>query len=335
MKTQEFVRIIEASLDELVSLKLERPDSGLTDGIYLDVILHYQRAERSELAKLVQLIPETDGVWTASRLRLMILERKIDPELLARAERQVAAVSSWEGELSILIGMTYTILERHAIARGWFHRAIGALERIGARRKAVKAFLNVVVADTHVYPERNPIAAYHDVYRRAMRPHCRELSVASTALLNISREYQEMGASLAALKFCNQAVKLIARDFGSLTYFLALAHRCNLLLELERLAEARVDYELAKASGFAEVQAALEVLSVAFSPEELSKSCPEALPAGWRRRREAWLQNGGIQAKVRLSALEEKLVRLLGKGPRSGSFSWKSFMGNGWATKPA
>jgi tetratricopeptide (TPR) repeat protein len=172
--------------------------------------------------------------------------------------------------------------------------------------------MNVLVCESHVHPERNLFARYHDLYRRAQRRGVRELIVATTCLLNISREYQRAGAYMVALKYCNRALQFFELQMGELNYFLTLAHRAHLLCELGRRAEARLDYEAAKLGNFKEVEAALEMIEPLLNGETPKPSENSALLPTWRER-SLELRS---EARPKLSALEEKLIGFLSSGPQ-------------------
>lgn len=320
-----FEWVIEAGLDKLAEAcerldlrDLSRP--GSFELFYGQVIVHFLRGEEDELANHLQSLEkfsghdEFDFLRTACSMRVQIRSREFESALLQHAIDLASRSERWEGELCILAATAQTVLDDYAAAHVLFARATQAFERRGCSRKSLRSRLNVLVCESHVHPNRNLFARYHDLYRRALRSNQRDLIVATTSLLNISREYQRAGAFLVALKYCNRALSLFELQMGEMNYFLTLAHRAHLLCELGRRAEARIDYEAASVGRFKEVEAALRVIEPMLDGARLpdASMSPDLLPT-WRERA---LSANTSDSTPKLSTLEEKLIRFLANGPR-------------------
>jgi tetratricopeptide (TPR) repeat protein len=142
-----------------------------------------------------------------------------------------------------------------------------------------------------------------------------ENSVASTCLLNISREYQILGAMKASLKYCDEALRLAEHNFGSLHFYLVLAQRAQILLELGRLAEAQTDYECAIAAPFPEVKAALALLGPRLSQK--GAHTPMRLEADEESLLPTWAERSEVEAEpVHFSVLENRLIQFLAESPK-------------------
>lgn len=326
-----FEEIIQASVDELVeACELSLSDGGAGSDhseyavTYGSAILHFLRGEQEQLSELIENLeqlnahPEHEFLLTACQLRQQIRLRSFEPVLLSRADRLMNQDSRWQGELAMLLATAYTITDEYEKAMALFSRAVVAFEKQGVMRKALRARLNVLVCESNLHLTRNLFARYHDLYRRSIRKGNRDLIVATTCLLNISREYQRSGAFLVALKYCNRALSLFELQIGELNYFLTLAHRAHLLCDLGRRAEARIDFEAAKLGHFKEVEAALKVIEpllegvvgqIELKPSERADLLPD-----WRERVDE--TSRPKEAHIRLSALEEKLIRYLAIMPR-------------------
>src|SRR5690606_27034813 len=124
-----------------------------------------------------------------------------------------------------------------------FQKSSIKLSMISAHKKSLKAKLNELAAESKIYPEKKLITDYFLLAKRSLA--LRESNVAATAFLNISREYQKLGCYLAALRYANRSIRLLGRDFGTLTYYSALVHRAHLFYQLNRPKDAALDYQAA------------------------------------------------------------------------------------------
>lgn len=324
--------LIDAPRDEL--LELERRIACSRMALYCESLQAYlagdiARLERSHERWVSLLLgeahPEVLVAEKIVRLRLQIRRRSIDADLVRAFELQIDSMpAEWKGEAAFVCAMAHETLDRPDLSGPLYKRAALLLEELGARRKAVKADLNAIVALSRAEPARKLLAEYDHVYRKAKK--IRHRGVAGVALLNVSREYQCIGAHKAALRLCNQALALLRQDVGTLPYFLAIVHRCHLLIELGREPEAEVDLESARLSGHPEVQEAIHVVT-ALLARKRGSAVPsvhkENLTPTWRSR----LENGATSPD-RLGELEEKLVSLLASGPKDKFDLIESIYGN-------
>ena len=62
------------------------------------------------------------------------------------------------------------------------------------------------------------------------------------------------------------------KDFGSLHYYLALAHRAHLLIDLNQVREAQLLVQQLRVSNFPEVKAAVEVIESIISEAQKGRS---------------------------------------------------------------
>ncbi len=319
-------QILEASLEELLAILADARGTHSLEYSYAQIVAYFLRGEVEALRESIQsansqftIHEEHLPFYAASQLRLRIRERSPDPSLLEQAIACVASESRWQGELSLLIATFHTVHGNFALGKDWFERARDALARQKCLRKSLRAQLNVIACESHLYPDKNLLANCHDLYRASLRRKQRDLTVATTCLLNISREYQKAGALLAALKYCSRGLTLADFQFGSLTQHLLLAHRAHLYCELGRVVEAQLDFEMAQISNFPEVQAALKVVEPLLrraSEDSSRPNCPANLIPTWKERL-LEIEKNGRGARFVLSPLEQRLVEFLAKGPRN------------------
>lgn len=313
--------IIEAGLNELLAWDVGAAPPRTVEERYALVVLRFLRAETEDLARLAATslaeaaTEDTEFLATATDLRLAFRRRAFDTELLQRASLLAARPSRWQGELCMLIASFLSVNDDYAAARTWYDRAASSLERQGCVKKALRAKMNRLVCDSHIDPDRNLVAAYHDLYRASLRHDRRDLTVTTTCLLNMSREFQRSGALLAALKYCEKGLEVAEFQFGSLTHHLLLAQRAHLLCGLGRTQEAKIDADVLRISAFVEVQGALAVIDALLAGRP-APTVPNAaeLPT-WRERRDE-ISRGETGTRHAFSLLESRLIEFLGKGPR-------------------
>jgi tetratricopeptide (TPR) repeat protein len=312
-----FHEIIELGLESLAAY-LEGKPSDSTEVFYGHFILAYQRGDIPLLTKMeseAQKFSNAEDfaqLQSAIQIRLGIRSRKIEPRLLDSVIAAHAASGRWQGELAILLGNAFAVTGDHPTSKAWFIKSVIELASGGSHRKAHKARLNVFVAESHIHPRANLIPDYFNLYRKSSKPPHEELSVASTCLLNISREYQIMGSHHAALKYCTQALHMAEANFGSLHYYLILAHRAHLLCELERFSEALIDFECAIAAPFGEVKSALTVVRELLNGK-VEVPIIEAHPANLLP---TWKERTKPTDGIKFSELENRLLAFLGEKPR-------------------
>src|SRR5690606_19354756 len=143
----------------------------------------------------------------------------------------------WRAEAIFVLAMYHEVNGDDEAARRRYLEAQRAFHRLGGRRKAAKAYHNAIAAESRIRPERRLIYEYGEACRLARAAG--DFGTAGTALLNLSREYELMGALRTALKTVNRAVALLGEhQFGSYQYYLAIGHRCQLHVALDRQGQA-------------------------------------------------------------------------------------------------
>jgi hypothetical protein len=298
-------------------LHLEGPLS--LENSYAHVLLAFLRADIPALSSLAEQKEQFmehaqySPYESACCLRLAIRKRAFDSALSQKTEAEFEhgewSSSEWRGEIALLLATHFTIQPDFQKAKEWFRRAYKVLLNAGCPKKALRARLNELVAESHLDPVKNQISDYHDLYRWSTRQSQREDAVAITCLVNISREYQRAGAYLAGLQWCEKGLRFGELQFGSVAHHLLLAQKADLLVNLNRRAEAAMICDELKLSPFPEVKAALEVLLPVLGDKKPTLPSPGVLPT-WRERLE------GNDSASPLSKLEDQLVEYLSSGPR-------------------
>jgi hypothetical protein len=316
-------KIIQARIEELLEYRYLPIESEFA-AMYLDVLLPYLKGDVDELRSRVKALRQMDQdeLLPVAELRLQIREGRLDPHFadsVARAASAEGTSPLWRGECAFVAAMAYEQMGDHQKCKDLYLRASQLLEQGGASRKSVRALQNHVAEESRLFPQKRLIPDYNYVYRKAKK--VRDYGVAGMALMNISREYQLLKAHSAALKFANRALAYAERERGSRCFYLILAHRCHVLMEMGRREEAKLDFDELKAAPFPEVKAVMEVLTKLFFDPSISLTDGSILPANWSERlkeTEAPDQAGSLHKieSIRPAELETTLIQLLDERPR-------------------
>jgi tetratricopeptide (TPR) repeat protein len=307
--------LIEKNLQELIGLQSQQRLPA-HEGAYLDVLVNYLQGDLAGLASAVSRVEHVHGpsslLAQISKLRLGIRERKVGAQEIRALQTKAPADPELEGEALFVCGLAWEILEKHEEGMDAFESAGLALERIGALHKALKARFNSVANDSRIHPhEKRLIPEFKSVAAQAR--HLGERGLEGNCALNISREYQKLGARQTALRYAQSAVECLEAEAGSVNHYQALAQRCDLNYELGRNAEAELDWEACTICNFPEILSALEVIRTRHRLPGTPRLEEERLTAAWRER----LQEAREQAAspTELGEVESQLIDFLCGAP--------------------
>ena len=320
--------VVQADLEELYWIQPTRPEAWV-ESLYRDVIFAFQT---SDLRALEALISELDTppaehhalaqfLKKLTNVRLAIRKRAISSELLQELEQTKATSDIWEGERVFVLAMAHENRSELPQARDRYLRASELLTEARVHRKALKALMNHVAIESWIDPDdKRLIADFSKVLGRALR--LRDRAIAGIAVLNISWEWERMGALEVALRYARHAVRFLERDFGSLNFHHGLVHRAHLYYRMGRIPEMEADLMLTESSKSAEIQSASRFLRALATGkpsrlllEEFQKD-PQLTPA-WQERLSWQLHPEKISSDRLLSSLESKLISLVSLKPRS------------------
>jgi len=329
MKNYAFSEIIGWSLAELIENQDQIEELWIR--LYAKTLCAYLK---SDLKSLKENIEEMKSYKTdffsdldlISELRLEIRNRKVNENTLQRVLLISNKNKLLTGEIFFILGLAYEILNNEEKCKSAYLQAAEHLEKIGSNRKAVKALFNALAAETRMHKDNKKyLPDYSQFIRRAKA--LKNYSVVGIAYLNISREYQKIGALTAALKYATLAIGYLNKyDYGSLDYYSALTHRAHVWIDLGRHTDAKMDMELAQIADFVEIKSALLVLdSILNGQKNILQISMNLLFPGWRERLlecKTYINKNFLQPmRPSLSgALEGKLLSLLHSGPRDKFF---------------
>lgn len=337
-KRIDFKQILEASLSELIGLQWTFNEFPETERLYAEALLSYLKGDLERLKNLAREmagLPRTsdlDVCLRLVRLRLQIRQSTVETGLLDEL-RSAPCDPFWRGEVAFVLALGFGSRRDFAQESLAYKQAYAAFTAQGCARKALKSLQNHLAAESSLRPNVRFLAELLYLFKQARR--LREFGMAGLALVDLSREYQKIGALRTALKFANRAVTYLERDVGTIHYYFALAHRCHVLFQLERSVEAMNDYELIRSAPFSEIRETAVTL-VRMFPETLRASTPPeeeltfavcAASPSWQERR-AKLENERLRISQCFGELTEKLIFFIGEQPRTRDEIISNLYGN-------
>ncbi len=268
----------------------------------------------SEFSRYSDLSEEWQMIMTCFQIRLWIREG-----LLGKAE--LAPVESfsksrhiyWVGELNILMGHVYSVLQEHTKSLRHFLLAKKSFFECKDMKRFHFAEFNALATQSIVEPERNRIPLYHSLARRALLAESKDLCVAGLCYLNMSREMQLLGSYFAALTFANRSIKHLESEFGSRNHMYALAQRADVWFSLNRQMEANIDLEICAKSNFQDVQNIAILLARKLKKESISEKRHEG------GTNPAWEGRESEFSRKAFTRQEEALVKYLASGLKTRS----------------
>lgn len=313
-------QIIEMSPADLLAERV-RNENGLAH-VYAGVLFDYLESNIDDLKQGIRQLEQISlgnsqagFLGLLSELRLAIRMRQVMLPLVQKVEGLGVSDTVLVGEKHFVLALAYDRLLDHLSSKKHWQISFQAFDGAGLKKKAAKALFNFVAEESRIYPEKRLISEYHLVVEHARRAE--EPTIEAIALLNVSREYQKLGAYLVALKHCDEALKLLRSDIGTLHHDLAVVHRAHLLVDLLRVPEARLEHQRAALSTHAEIRAAAEIVRTQI--EKISP--PYGLNSGlltptWKERLDE-IKTGEAHTRSALGPLENDLLRLISESPKS------------------
>lgn len=314
-----FTDIIQAPLKELYLLKASGSIKDLELKLYVEVLHAYLLSDASELDVLSK---NTKGdLRDITELRKQIVTKTVSSAFLEELEVGLENRGRWKGEYAFVMGIAYWALQQNQEALKAFQKSYTALWEIGAKKKAVKALMNVVVSEDRIDNKKKCISSYEFVKEKALEVGDRV--VAGLCYHNMAKEYLKLGGAELSLKYSHLAVDHLGDDKGVNHYYEAILHRCHTLIELGRYHEALIDFQTAKASPTASIQEALRAIEVLLGDKKELRL--DHLEPSWRTK----LQTSANVVKTEeLTKLESRFIEMISHRPQSKSEILKALYGN-------
>jgi len=252
-----FADVIQAPMRELQAFISQGQFETPEDGHYAGVLLAFLKADEEELFELAESSQHTQ-VKLLAALRHQIITNSVDSDLLEKLERLLPVTSDWQGEIAYTMGLAYLENDEHKHALRCFKMANKRLWDIGARKKAVKSLLNIVLTEARSAQTQRGVAGFEFVKEKAVEVGDDVLT--GICFYHISKEYFKNQDYDLALNSSNQALDVLSADRGTPYFYEALVQRGQTYLKLGRSQEAMIDLQAAKATRHLHIQDALKAM---------------------------------------------------------------------------
>lgn len=246
-----FAEIIQAPMRELQSFISAGRFASPEEGQYAHTLLAFLKSDDEQLEDLAEAC-EHNVLRSLIALRHQILTNSIESDLIEKLERMLTQASDWQGEIAYTLGLAYLENEEIKHALRCFKYANKRLWDIGARKKAVKALLNIILTEARDGKTNRGVAGFEFVREKAVEVNDNVLT--GVCLTHIAKEHAKLKAFNEALTAANQALDLLSDERSTSYFFEALLQRAQVYLELDRVADAQVDLQNAKLSRHARIQ---------------------------------------------------------------------------------
>lgn len=235
-----------------------------------------------------------DDILLLGALRLAIREGTVGAEDMLTFVRTLEGWEHedlWLAEATHMAAVGFECSGNDQCASNFYQKAYLRFTQNGSPLRAAISYHNYVAAESRIDPSKRLLIEYDHAFQLAQ--HAGDAATAGVALNNLAREFQLMKAPHAALKRSNEAIQLLSRThFGSYQYLLALANRCDILLDLGYTDLACADYEEITCSQIPEVIGATQVLwSRAGKAHSWPRPTAEQMP-----QLPTWLERSAVQA---------------------------------------
>lgn len=284
-------QILDSNLEELLQHDIFTTKLPQRDRFYLKVLINYLKGDHHEienwLSKIKELLTQTpddktlSGAYFSALVRLRIRKNEVQQDELEEIS-QMSFPLPWNCEVSFVLGMAFMRLEKFEKSAELFFKSYSVFSEYGCRRKALIAYQNHVVANVNLHPNKSYLAEWSLLVKLARQE--KVTSMEGGALINLSREYQNVGSFEPALKTIDEALVSLFESIGTYQYYHALLQKCDILLLLGKNHEASQTYQLAKLCPFLELKSSIALLERKIDPDKTMSNIqmPESLP--WKER---------------------------------------------------
>ncbi|MCK5072670.1 MAG: hypothetical protein KAQ98_04535 [Bacteriovoracaceae bacterium] len=309
------VQIFNANLDNLFSLSTTLMERT-RESMYVEVLINYLQKDINKLRLVVDKISseaslqDYEIISSISNLRYKIASKSYCANDIEKTLAIVDGFPVWKGDVYMVCAYAYARLDKHVKSKILFKKAFNALNGIGAKRRALLALQNYIVAESNIYDGKKLIGEYKHLIRKAIQfgyP-----TIAAGGYLNLSRQFQKHGAIRTALKNIEKAEYLIDEDSGILQYYLILSHKCHLLIQLNRKDEARILIDELTHNNHKEIIENVKFLEslICDDGNKLEKLNLNSMVDSWKERVTS-------KKEIKLGKLEEKLIEFISESPRT------------------
>lgn len=318
MEKVSWVSIIEASLEDLLKLEkqlllpcAQKQDELEEKIFYTKILIAYFRNSAETISLVTEnykdLLSNHPAFKMLARMRFLLRTPGFNLSEVIELKKQIAQIENSQGVCfaeACFVSATASLQKaEYRQAEELYLQAAIHFEIVGSVKKSIRAQLSGLAAYSSIYPESRLFHEYSVLHEKAMAAG--EFLAAGTALINISRELQRIKALPHALSTVNKALEILNTNHrASREFSLAMVHRAELHLQLEKKTEGENDVIFALCHSHAEVQSACQILAQKYDLDLVTLQSKVVLPT-WQER-ESKNENTDI-----LTVMESRLLKLL------------------------
>lgn len=254
--------LLELDLTQLIELesRLALGSDQTSSGVlaYRDVLIAYFRGSAEGVLRVITKSQLPSDFLAVAQLRSEILSGLRLEEEMISAEKSLKHIRLSEARAELLFCLTIAGIKtgQYEEASRFALLADHEFLTLGLAKKAVKSSFNYLIAQTHLFPSNRFFSDYSILADRAELVG--EWAVMVAAQLNISREFQKVGALEMALESANKAVVGgKANGEGTRELGFARLQKASVLNALKRPLESAQELALASMIDHPEIAAAV------------------------------------------------------------------------------
>ena len=318
---RNIIEVIESSLMELNYILLHNNFKDEEAQSYASIIKLYLENDGLKLKNMISSKKLSSKIYHLACLRLMILKNTQDMISLSHFMKFDMNNSQLEAEKKFILGIGFLRINENLYARDYFQKAYRELDAVGAKKKALKALMNMVVAESRINNKKRLIGDYELIAEKAKEID--DKIIEGICMHNVSKEFQRVGGFELALKYANHSVKLMKNDVGTIHYYEIILHRCHVLIDLGRYQQAYLDFDRAKLSNHPQTKNALKCIEIILGEEKIIPT--SYLEPAWRSKISDLKEKG---KQVKLTSVEMQFLELIRKNEVSKNRIISSLYGN-------
>lgn len=313
-------KIIEASLTELFIFEREFMSQDETrlnqvqvnQLFYIRTLIAYYRQDSGAISRYLenQSLLLKESILLISKMRLVIRTNEFnlsDCNFFLTEIQKLDCDEILKAEAEFAIATCYLMKSEFVQAESLFKTASVCFERACSIKKSLRSSLSALAAYSCAQPNSRLFYEYTELFNRCVEAG--EYLSAGTALINISREFQILGARDVAVNYSDRAMVFFEKqDRGSREHGLSLAHLSQLHFELGNKIKAESVLLLALSVGNKDVQSACHILSEKYQINYKVLPSEVSIPT--------WTERVEEDNKNVLSPLESQLIQLLSQSPK-------------------
>lgn len=318
METHQLITLVEANLEDLMNLRpqLNTADPQSIESIYAKVLYHFLKNEVTELEAMMNSLDMTALPESLAQLIHLRLKYRMQTLSLTETENLYHKIfeshpDMWKAESLFVLALNFQRHQSYVQAERCFEAASLTYRLNGALKKSLRCWGNAIAALSCHHPESFLIQEYRALYQKAFE--LEEWPSCAGALVNLSREYQRMGALSLAFEKAKEAEQIAERHlFFSREHHLSLLQKSHLLFCLNRIYELEQILPVLVNSTYADVKDSAQVLLAKMNNEKII-STGNVLPT-WAERA---ADDREFDTKNDTDSLEGELIRVLSEGSKS------------------